>query len=150
MDFYLDTLLHLPYVTVESCREVENTVVLKLKCLNETIECPHCGATLEHINQVEFVLIRDLPVFGKPVYLQVPRRQFHCLWCHKFPTERLEFVGWKHRYTGRYEHFIYEQVKRSSMEEVSRAEGLGVEAVKTIFEQQAVVAIKKTQGCPSV
>ena len=74
MEFYLDTLLHLPYITVEGCNEVDGAVFLKLKCLNETINCPHCGATLDRINQEESVLIRDLPVFGKPVYLKVPRR----------------------------------------------------------------------------
>ena len=149
MDFYLDTLLHLPYVTVESCAEVDDVVVLKLKCLNETINCPHCGTTVKHINQVEFVLIRDLPVFGKPVYLQVPRRQFHCLCCHKFSTERLEFVTWRHRHTRRYEQAIYEQVKQSSMEAISRAEGLGAEEVKRIFEFQAASTIKKSENCPS-
>lgn len=65
MDFYLDSLLHLPYVTVDSCKEVEGTAVLKLKLLNETIRCPKCDATLDDIRQVEEVSIRDLPVFGK-------------------------------------------------------------------------------------
>lgn len=99
MDFYLDTLLHLPHITVDGCNEVDGVVFLKLKCLNETIRCPHCGEALDQINQVESVLIRDLPIFGKPVYLQVPRRQFHCLSCHKFCTERLEFITWRHRQT---------------------------------------------------
>jgi hypothetical protein len=94
MDIYLDTLIHLPYITIDGCREVDGTVFLKLKCLNETIDCPECGAELDRINQTEEVLIRDLPVFGKPVYLQVPRRQFHCLAVRSFvPSDWSLWLG---------------------------------------------------------
>ena len=149
MDFYLDTLLHLPYITVDGCHEVDGTIFLKLKCLNETLQCPHCGATVERINQSEMMLIRDLPVFGKRVYLQVPRRQFHCLSCGKFCTERLTFVSWRHHQTQRYEQAIYEQVKQSSLEAVSRNEGLGIATVRAIFEEQAQRALKKLNDCPN-
>lgn len=150
MDIYLDTLLHLPYVTVDGCHEVDGVVFLKLKCLNQTIACPDCGATLDWINQTTTVLIRDLPVFGKPVYLQVPRRQFHCLHCQRFHREVLEFISGRHAYTPRYAQVIYEQVKQSSLEEVSRREGLGIATVRQIFDAQAVHAIKKSSNCPNV
>lgn len=147
MDFYLDNLLHLPNMTVVGYHEVEGSIVLKLECLNETISCPHCGRTLDIINQTEFVLIRDLPVFGQRVYLQVPRRQFHCGDCQKYSTERLPFISWRHHHTQRYEEAIYEQVKQTSLEAVSRAEGLGPAEVKTIFEHQAAGSIKKSSTC---
>ena len=146
MDIYLDILLDLRYITVVGCREVDGKAILKLQCLNETIQCPHCGATLEQINQTEEMLVRDLPVFGKPVYLQVPRRQFHCLSCQKFCTERLGFISPKHHCTKRYERSIYEQVKQSSLEEVSRVEEIGVATVRAIFEEQANATIKKLRN----
>ena len=148
MDFYLDSLLHLPYITVDSYKEVDGTVVLKLKCLNETICCPGCGASLDEIHQVEYVLIRDLPVFGKPVYLNVPRRQFHCQACQRFWSERLSFVSWRHHYTQRYEQAIYEQVKQSSIEAVSRVEGVSASTVRAIFDEQAEIRVKKSSAYP--
>ncbi|WP_445242866.1 transposase family protein [Microcoleus sp. N3A4] len=33
--------------------------------------------------------MRDLSIFGRLVYLKVPRRQFYCGECKKFPTESL-------------------------------------------------------------
>ncbi|WP_445300887.1 transposase family protein [Microcoleus sp. BR0-C5] len=36
------------------------------------------------MNQNRPVLIRDLSIFGQPVYLQVPRRQFYCRTCQKY------------------------------------------------------------------
>ena len=149
MDIYLDTLLQLPYITIDSRREVDSTIFFKLNCLNQTIDCPDCGAKLDRINQSEEVLIRDLPVFGKPVDLQVPHRQFHCLACQKFRTERLEFVRWRHHQTRHYEQAIYEQVKPSRLEEVSRREGLGVATVRAIFDEYATGALKKPSSCPN-
>lgn len=150
MDIYLDTRWHLPHITVDGGNEVDGAVFLKLKCLNETISCPHCGATLERIKQTEIVLIRDLPVFGKPVYFQVPRRQFHGLLCQRFWSERLEFVAWRPHHTQRYEPAIYEQVKQSSLEAVSRAEGIGVATVRALFNEQAANSIKKSSACQAV
>ncbi|WP_293337130.1 transposase family protein [Microcoleus sp. CAWBG58] len=37
-------------------------------------------------------MIRDLSIFGQPVYLKVPRRQFYCRTCQKYFTESLNFV----------------------------------------------------------
>ncbi|KAM3106439.1 transposase family protein [Phormidesmis sp. 146-20] len=96
------------------------------------------------------MLIRDLPVFGKPVYLQVPRRQFQCEHCQQFHSEVLEFMSGRHAYTPRYAQAIYEQVKQSSLEEVSRREGLGIATVRQIFDAQAVHTIKKLSHCRNV
>jgi hypothetical protein len=61
----------------------------------------------------------------------------------------LEFVAWRHHQTRRYEEAIYEQVKQSSLEEVSRREGLGVATVRAIFDDYAAGSIKKLSTCPS-
>ena len=42
MDIYLDTLLHLPFATVESFQEVDNFIYFKIGLINEEIECSHC------------------------------------------------------------------------------------------------------------
>lgn len=61
---------------MESFREVEDFIYLKIGLINEEINCPHCRKRIAEIHQVEYVLVRDIPVFGRKVYLQVPRRQF--------------------------------------------------------------------------
>ncbi len=88
------------------------------------------------------MLIRDLPVFGRVVYLKVPRRQFYCSNCQRYFTERLEFADWERRYTQRYEEYIYQRIKSSNIEQVSREEGLSFEKVQGIFNHQN--AQKKT------
>jgi transposase len=133
MNIYLDTLLNLPWATVESFREIDDFVYFKIDLINEEIHCPHCHKIITEIHQIEYVLIRDLSVFGKKVYLQVPRRQFYCPDCHKHSTERLEFIEWRHRYTLRYEESVYKKVSHSSIEQVSREEELSRDVVRSIF-----------------
>jgi transposase len=111
MDFHLDTLLNLPYTTVEIC--LQQGVVMKLRLLQEKSNCPHCQQPSENLHQNRPVLVRDLPVFGQSVQLQVPRRRFYCQPCQRYFTEHLTFVEWERRYIQRYEDYIYQRVKVS-------------------------------------
>lgn len=52
MDYHLDLLLNLPYVTVKSCTEIEGHYVLTLDLLNQMISCPHCNSEMTRVNQV--------------------------------------------------------------------------------------------------
>ena len=103
MDIHLDTLLNLPYVTVSSCQQEEGLIFLKLDFLNEGIQCPHCQTYTDNLHQSRPILVRDLSIFGKGVYLKVPRRQFICPECHQYPTEPLDWIEKRRNYTLRYE-----------------------------------------------
>jgi transposase len=88
------------------------------------------------LHQNRPVLIRDLPVFGQSVYLQLPRRQFYCTSCQRYFTERLSFVDWERRYTQRYEDAIYHRVQATSIEQASREEDLSWDQVQGIFQHK--------------
>lgn len=133
MDIYLNSLLNLHNTQIQQCSEQEGGIELKLKMVGETTECPHCHQESEELHQTRYVSIRDLSVFGKQVYLQVPRRQFYCKACQKYFNERLEFVDLGRRYTQRYEKYVYERVRVSTVEQVSREEGLSWDQVQGIF-----------------
>lgn len=146
MSFHLDCLLNLPDITVETCSYIEDSVCFKLRILSDGITCPHCGQYTEEMHSVREILVRDLPAFGKPVYLKVPRRKFYCPHCQRYPTERLSFLDVKRRHTRRYSENIYQRVKSSSIEQVSREEGLSVDEVRGIFNY--VYNLKKTDWSP--
>lgn len=136
MDIHLDILLNFPYVTVESCIRQDNQVVLKLRLLNEGASCPHCQQLSSEINQIRYILVRDLSIFGQATYLKLPRRQFYCHSCQQYFTELLSFVDEGRHYTQRYEEHIYQQVQSSSIQQVSRTEGISFERIEGIFKHQ--------------
>lgn len=129
----LDSLLNLPGITIESCLHVEEYVCLHVRILAEEIQCPHCKNYTPYLHQIRSILVRDLPTFGKPVYLKVPRRQFYCRKCQKYSTEKLKFIDWRRLHTQRYEKSIYYRVQSSSIEQISREEDLSTEEIQGIF-----------------
>ena len=142
MDIYLDTLLNLPHVTVESCIRQDSEVVLKLCLLNHEASCPYCKQLTSEINQTRYILVRDLSISGQATYLKLPRRQFYCRSCQQYFTESLSFVDEGRQYTKRYEEHIYQQVQSSSIQQVSRVEDISFERIEGIFKRQ--YAQKKT------
>ncbi|WNN92127.1 helix-turn-helix domain-containing protein [Gloeocapsopsis dulcis] len=89
------------------------------------------------------MLIRDLPVFGKLVYLYVPRHQFYCSGYQRYFTEHLTFVDWERRYIQRYEDYIYQRVQSTSIKQVSREEELSWDQVQGIFKHKFAQEKKK-------
>jgi transposase len=81
-------------------------------------------------------------VFGRPVYLKVPRRQFYCPSCQRYPTEKIDFLDFKRRPAQRYEQNIYERVQQSSMEQIGREKQMSYDEIKGIFE---LIKLKKKQ-----
>ncbi len=146
MDFHLDSLLNLPNVTVISYQRQEGYIILKLEFLNEGITCPHCQNYTDDIHQTRPILVKDLGIFGQQVYLHVPRRQFYCRNCKKYPTEPLDFIDKRRNYTIRYEEYVYEKVKELTVEQVSNNEQLSAEQVPNIFSRIASRK-KKTGQC---
>ncbi|MCY7324025.1 MAG: ISL3 family transposase [Phormidesmis sp. CAN_BIN36] len=134
MSFHLDYLLDLPGVSVETCSCIENQFALQVRIVADGINCPHCERFTKELHQNRPILVRDLSTFGKAVYLKVPRRQFYCRNCQRYATEVLPWMDWKRHHTKRYEEYVYQRIKVSTIEQVSREEGLGVEEIKGIFD----------------
>jgi transposase len=78
VSFHLDYLLALPGVRVETCIQVEGKIFLRLSILSEGIVCHHYKNPTEKLHQARPILVKDLSVFGRPVYLKLPLRQFYC------------------------------------------------------------------------
>lgn len=86
MDTVLNSLIDLPKTAVSFCQKTEGIVCLHLQLSNQLADCYFCQRPTKELHQTTFVLIRDLPIFGKPVYLKVPRRRFYCRHCQKYFT----------------------------------------------------------------
>ena len=142
MDIHLTHLLNLSGILVETCSHLEDSICFQVGYITSGIACPHCHNYTEELHQVRAILVRDLSAFGKNVYLKVPRRQFYCCQCQRYSTERLESIDCTRRHTKRYEVAVYEQVKKSNIEQVSRDERISADEVRGIFNQ--VVQLKKT------
>jgi transposase len=146
MDFHLNSLLNLSNATVFTCYQEIDFICLHLQLKNEGINCPNCQEYIDCLHHTSHVMIRDLSICGNLVYLKVPRRKYYCKYCKKYPTEVLEWVEKRRSFTCRYENYIYEQVKNSTVEQVSNRENLGRDQVQGIFSRIATKELAKKIG----
>ena len=146
MDFHLNSLLNLPSTTIFTSYKKAGFTFLQLHLLSEGINCSNCRNYTDTTHQTSHTLIRDLSIFGSRVYLKIPRRKFYCSNCQKYPTEQLVWVEKRQRCTERYQEYIYERVKESSCEQVSRNEDLSPEQIQRIFSRIAERELKKKTG----
>lgn len=133
MNIHFTHLLNLSAVTVESWNSSHESVSFQLSVVAEGTYCPHCCNYTKELHQTRPIVVRDLPVYGKKVYLKVPRRQFYCRVCQRYITERLQFIDWRRKYTRRYEESIYSQINHANIEQISQQQHLGIEQIKNIF-----------------
>ncbi|MEG5170552.1 transposase family protein, partial [Microcoleus sp. B3-D7] len=74
MDFHLDGLLNLPHITIERCIKNDRKTILKVGFLTDYATCPHCQKSTDEVHQIRTILIRDLPISGQLIELEIPRR----------------------------------------------------------------------------
>jgi transposase len=145
MDFHLDGLLNLPDITIERCIKNNRKTILKVGFLTDYATCPHCQKSTDELHQIRTILIRDLPISGQLIELEIPRRQYYCKNCQKYFTEQLCFVDEGRRYTQRYEEYIYHRVQVTTVEQVKREEELSWDQIQGIFNHQRS-QVKKPHG----
>ncbi len=58
-------------------------IVCRIESKNKKAICPRCGLESDKLHQNHRHLVKDLPISGQPVYLQVNRRQFKGDNCRK-------------------------------------------------------------------
>jgi len=145
MDFHLDGLLNLPDITIERCIKNDRKTILKVGFLMNYATCPHCQKSTDELHQIRTILIRDLPISGQLIELEIPRRQYYCKNCQKYFTEQLCFVDVGRRYTQRYEEYIYHRVQVTTVEQVKREEQLSWDQIQGIFNHKRS-QVKKPHG----
>jgi transposase len=143
MNNNLTQLLGLPQTSVIGLTSIEDSICFHLQLDNNEINCPHCASIISELHQSKTILIRDLSVFGKPVYLRVPRRRFYCRKCQRYSTENLVWLDRGRRHTQRYEANIFERIKGASIKKVAQEEGLSFDEVEGIFKYVCESKVKK-------
>ena len=125
----LTKLLNLPGVIVEDSQETESILILSVKAESKTADCPRCGQRSYRLHQNKRHLVKDLPLIGKSVILNVNRRQFKCDVCQKPFSEILNFVGTRKSFTYRLAGKITAEVIHSDVKNVAKNNRLTDEEV---------------------
>jgi transposase len=114
--------------------------------VDDLATCPRCGTSSFQLHERSERAVRDLAWAGKACYLLIPARRFKCWRCRKPFTETLLSIAPLARYTRRYEQFLFEQCRGTTIQAVHRQERLGYKAVEGVYYRLAARA--KAQATP--
>jgi transposase len=133
----LELLLNLPYLKLSEATLAKGKLHLHCFSILEETICPICLKKLSDVKKKDTRIVRDLSIVGNVVELHLLSRQFHCLDCNRYVHEHFDFVEPSHTMTSRYEKYVYECCRNSSIERVSLQENIVWDSVQSIFTQQA-------------
>lgn len=133
----LEALLNLPELEVTSVEMTDRKLVVHCRSRFGEALCPSCLRRTKEVKKYYHRTIRDLSIVGRAVYLHLEERQFYCLECDRYFSERFSFVDPNRTTTTRYEAYLYERCEKTSFSQVAVLENLSWPVVQAIYTRQA-------------
>ena len=117
----------------------DGELVITVESKKKGTHCHRCGRWISKLHGQEgWVLVRHLPVFGRPSYLRYRPKRYECEECEGKPTttEQLEWHGPKSAYTLAMEDHLLMQLVNSTVEDVSLKEQVSYDCVLGVLERR--------------
>lgn len=131
----LTELVNLEGVKVTNYIQHEGVgIILHLSSERDEAICTRCENLSHKIHQNHRYLVKDLPLMGQPVYLEINRRQFKCKICNKPFSEQLDFVKARRKYTNRLANNIVGQVLENDIKSVAERNNVTPEEIETMLK----------------
>jgi transposase len=128
-------LIGLQDVIVKDLEQNEKEIVLYIELERKIHTCPCCGTTTEQIHDYRIQRVKDIPILGKKLTLELRKRRYVCPQCGKKFYEKNNFLPKYHRITNRMTIWIIQQLKNSSsFKEVSEKCGISQYSVSRRFD----------------
>ena len=114
-------------------------IIITIESTQAGTRCRQCGKRITKLHgRDEWVVVKHLPVFGRPTYLRYRPRRYQCQDCEGHPTTS-ESLAWhdpKSRHSFAYDNHILLQLVNSTVEDVSLKEGISYEGVLGALERR--------------
>ncbi len=129
----ISLLLDIPDVRVSGVHMNEHgDYIITVESLQSGTICQHCGRKITKFHgHGRWIELRHLSILGCRVYIHLQPKQYKCPHCDdKMTTQRLDWYETKSPHTKAYDHHLMLQLIGSTVEDVSRKENVGYDAVE--------------------
>lgn len=130
--------LDIPDVEVSSMHLNERgDYIVTVESMQDDAICQHCGRKITKSNGYgRWIELRHLPILGHRVYIRLRPKRYECPHCDdKTTTQTLDWYETKSPHTKAYDHHLMLQLINSTVEDVSRKEDVGYDAVEGAIER---------------
>ena len=77
--YFTEKLLGLQDILIENIEEIDDTIHIYCKLERKIHKCPVCGNHTDKIHDYREQIIKDIPAFGKFVFIHLKKRRYSCL-----------------------------------------------------------------------
>jgi len=125
--------LDIPDVRVSSVHLNEHgDYIITVESLRNSTICQHCGRKITKLRgHGRWLKLRHLSILGRRTYIRLQPKQYKCPHCaDRMTTQTLDWYEAKSPHTEAYDHHLMLQLIGSTVEDVSRKEDVGYDAVE--------------------
>lgn len=122
----------------------DGKVIIEVASRLETTICGLCGQKIQcNYGHGQAIELRHLPVLGYESYIHIRPKRGQCPSCAYEPTttQVLEWYEQRSPHTKAYDQHLMKQLIGSTIEEVSRKEKIGYEAIVGAMQRQVAVKV---------
>ena len=131
---FTEKLIGLQHIEVEKIEKTENSIHIFCKLKRVLHKCPCCGNTTDKIHDYREQVIKDIPAFGKHLFIHLKKRRYCCS-CGKRFAEKNDFLPRYHRMTNRLSAYIIDKLRSEvSFSSIAREVNLSVSTVIRVFD----------------
>ena len=133
-NYFTEKLLGLQGVLIENIEEIDDTIHIYCKLERKIHKCPVCGNHTDKIHDYREQIIKDIPAFGKFVFIHLKKRRYSCS-CGKRFCEKNSFLPRFHRMTNRLVVYVIDRLRcEASFTSVAKEVNLSLPTVIRIFD----------------
>ena len=131
--YFTEKLTGLQGLSIEKVEENHNTIHIHCKLERKKHKCPCCGKLTNTIHDYREQVIKDIPAFGKYVFIHIKKRRYRCT-CGKRFAEKNKFLPRYHRMTNRLSAYIIDKLRDAvTYTSVAREMNLSVNTIIRVF-----------------
>ncbi len=121
--------------------------IVTVKSTQNSAICQNCGTRITKSNGCgREIELRHLPILGHRVYIRLRPKRYECPNCKgKTTTQKLDWYEEKSPHTKAYDRYLMLQLVNSTVEDVSRKEDVGYDAVEGAIERCIQVRVDWNQ-----
>ena len=130
--------LDIPNIDVLSVRlNQHGDYIITVESMQDGTTCQHCGRKITKFHgHGRWIELRHLPILGHGVHIRLRPKQYECPHCDdRITTQALDWYETRSPHSQAYDHHLMLQLINSTVEDVSRKEDVGYDAVEGAIER---------------
>ena len=132
--YFIEKLTGLQGIIINNIESNEKEVHIYCELERKPHKSPNCGCVTDCVHDYRVQVIKDIPNFGKFVYIHLRKRRYRCK-CRKRVAEDNNFLAKYQRYTTRFIIYIIELLRNTtSFTQIARENNTSVTKVMRIFD----------------